>query len=515
MHRAASRQTVGGAARRGRAATVLVGLLAAALGADAASAAGQVRQVGPVPAVPAPAAVPAPQAAPQGSAPSTPPGPAPAGTAAAPEAATEPAATEPAAASPADDRFAGPADAATRKREREAALAELRQSMEVSAERRRELEAEIAALDKDRASLNDALIAAGERVGKLETAITGSEQRLTRARESAAAIRLSLAERRGVLAEVLAALERIGGRPPPALLVAPDDARDALRSAILLGAVLPELKVEAEALAADLAALARVEADIERERRMARADLASLGEERTRLELLVEEKRRLRSASAEALAAEQREAEALAAKADTLEHLIGRLEREVTSARDAAEAARQAAGTARPGVGDPERLTPAVAFASIRGALPLPVAGRIAGRFGEPDGDGGHRQGTTIEAAAGAQITAPADGWVVYAGPFRSYGQILILNMGDGYHVLLAGMERIDVGLGQFVLAGEPVGSMGGGVPIGAVATGSGSDGVEAGSSGQASLYVEFRKDGSSIDSAPWWAARLDEEVRG
>jgi len=492
-----------GAVRQGRAAASLALALAVApaFAAAPAGAAGQVRQVGPVPASPA--------AAPSESAPASAPP-----AQASPAPAAEPS-DAPAAAAPSQDRFAGPVDAATRQREREAALADLRQSMAVSADRRRQLEAEIAALDKDRASLNDALIAAGERIGKLEAAIAGSEQRLARARDSAAAIRLSLAERRGVLAEVLAALERIGVRPPPALLVAPDDARDALRSAILLGAVLPGLKVEAEALAADLAALAGVEADIERERRMGRADLVSLGEEQTRLKLIVEEKRRLRSASAEALAAEQRAAETLAAKADTLEHLIGRLEREVASARTAAEAARQASGADRPGAGDPERLSPAIAFVATRGALPLPVAGRISGRFGEPDGDGGRRQGTTIDTAAGAQISAPADGWVVYAGPFRSYGQILILNMGDGYHVLLAGMERIDVDLGQFVLAGEPVGSMGGRVPIGVVAAGSGPGDAEAGSSGQASLYVEFRKDGSSIDSAPWWAARPDEEVRG
>ena len=61
----------------------------------------------------------------------------------------------------------------------------------------------------------------------------------------------------------------------------------------------------------------------------------------------------------------------------------------------------------------------------------------------------------------GAQVTAPCDGWVVFAGNFRSYGQLLIINAGGGYHVLLAGMERITVDLGQFVLTGEPVAVMG------------------------------------------------------
>ena len=104
-----------------------------------------------------------------------------------------------------------------------------------------------------------------------------------------------------------------------------------------------------------------------------------------------------------------------------------------------------------------------------------------------------------IATRPGGQVSSPTDGWVVYAGPFRSYGQLLIINAGDGYHVLLAGMERMDVQLGQFVLAGEPVAVMAeqrlasvGAVDIGAT---------------QPVLYIEFRKDGTSIDPAPWWAA--------
>jgi septal ring factor EnvC (AmiA/AmiB activator) len=105
-----------------------------------------------------------------------------------------------------------------------------------------------------------------------------------------------------------------------------------------------------------------------------------------------------------------------------------------------------------------------------------------------------------------AQVTAPCDGWVVYAGPFRSYGHLLILDAGDGYHVLLAGMERISVDIGQFVLAGEPVGVMGNASQVAAI--------LETGSS-QPVLYVEFRKDGTPIDPSPWWATGEGEKARG
>ena len=155
---------------------------------------------------------------------------------------------------------------------------------------------------------------------------------------------------------------------------------------------------------------------------------------------------------------------------------------------------------------DPGRLAPAVAFASLRGQVPIPVNGVKLKDFGAPDGVGGAEKGVSIATRAGAQVTAPADGWVVYAGPFRSYGQLLILNAGGGYHILLAGMDRISVDLGQFVLTGEPVAVMGNGSHIAAIlATGS----------SQPVLYVEFRKDGTPVDPGPWWAAGEGEKVRG
>ena len=138
--------------------------------------------------------------------------------------------------------------------------------------------------------------------------------------------------------------------------------------------------------------------------------------------------------------------------------------------------------------------------------LPLPVNGAQIREFGASDGLGGTEKGVSIAARPGGQITAPCDGWVVYAGPFRNYGQLLILNAGGGYHVLLAGMERISVDLGQFVVTGEPVAVMGSGAHITA---------AKAGGTSQPVLYVEFRKDGIPVDPGPWWAANEGQKVRG
>jgi septal ring factor EnvC (AmiA/AmiB activator) len=155
---------------------------------------------------------------------------------------------------------------------------------------------------------------------------------------------------------------------------------------------------------------------------------------------------------------------------------------------------------------DPARLSPAIAFASAKGLFALPVNGVKIREFGGSDGAGGLQKGVSLATRAGAQVTTPCDGWVVYAGPFRSYGQLLILNAGGGYHVLIAGMERISVNIGQFVLTGEPVATMG---------TTSQVASILAASAREPVLYIEFRKDGTPIDPGPWWAASEGEKVRG
>jgi septal ring factor EnvC (AmiA/AmiB activator) len=396
---------------------------------------------------------------------------------------------------------------------RQAELDAVIRDIQITDERQAELRAEIAALDKDRAGLNQALIDTGKRVQDLETQIGDTEARIDAIAANEDAIRASLAARRDVLAEVLAALQRMGHRPPPALLVRPEDALASVRSAILLGAVVPDLREAADKLAFDLKSLVSLKNEMAIERDRMRQDALALAEERARIEMLIAEKRDRRTASATALADEEKRAAALAAQATNLKDLIARMEKEINSAAtakaaaDKAAADNRAAGGAKPAsLGAVDRLAPAVSFVDARGLLPMPASGKVVRTYGETDSVGTKSEGISIATRSGAQVSAPSDGWVVYAGPFRSYGQLLIINAGDGYHVLLAGMERIDVQLGQFVLAGEPVATMASPKLASAAAV----DIVST----QPVLYIEFRKDGTSIDPAPWWAPG-DKKVGG
>ncbi len=140
------------------------------------------------------------------------------------------------------------------------------------------------------------------------------------------------------------------------------------------------------------------------------------------------------------------------------------------------------------------RMKPAIPFHLAKSQLPLPAQGRRVLAFGEKNQFGRVSRGMVIETRHGAAVVSPSDGWVVYAGEFRSYGQVLIVNAGGGYHILLANLARTDVEVGRFVLAGEPVGAM--------------SSNVGAKTQDTAPvLYVEFRnKEGQSFDPTPWWA---------
>jgi septal ring factor EnvC (AmiA/AmiB activator) len=380
-----------------------------------------------------------------------------------------------------------------------------------SAESQAKLRREIEAIGDDRRALSAQLIDTAARIRAVEANIDATRTRLKPLDDQQNSIRKSLDERRAAIVEIVAALQRIGRQPPPALLVQPEDALAAVRTAITLGAVLPDMRSEADALTGDLGDLLTLRKEISGEHDRLARDLDLLGREQLRMNVLIDERQKKQSATEEALEAERTRAAELARTADSLKDLITRLESNLDPATRTARAEARSIeeDATRPDLAalkDPGRLAPAVTFAATRGHLRLPVNGAKIHEFGGSDGAGGTQRGQSIAARPGAQVTSPCDGWVVYAGPFRSYGQLLILNAGGGYHVLLAGMERISVDLGQFVLTGEPVAVMGGGSQVSAAA---------ATKSKQPVLYVEFRKDGTPIDPSPWWATNEGEKVRG
>src|SRR5881394_2388856 len=399
---------------------------------------------------------------------------------------------------------------AIKQREQELEAARLQQKS--AADSQAKFKADIAEIGQDRSKLNAQLIDIAAQVRGVETSIADAEARLRPLDSREQQIRGSLDSRRSEIVEVLAALQRAGRRTPPALLVRPDDALQSLRTAMLLGSVVPELRGRAEKLTGELSELVTIRKAIATERNSLALDRDKLGADQIRLAALVEERQHQQSSIEKDMETESARAIALSRQVDSLQGLIAKMEQDLKSAARAAAAANLQGVPAANGkpneamLKDSARLSPAIAFASAKGLFAMPVNGSKIRDFGGSDGVGGVEKGISLATRPGSQVTTPCDGWVVYAGPFRSYGQLLILNAGGGYHVLLAGMERISVDLGQFVLTGEPVATMG---------TRSRVASILAANASQPVLYIEFRKDGTPIDPGPWWAANEGEKVRG
>lgn len=225
------------------------------------------------------------------------------------------------------------------------------------------------------------------------------------------------------LARLLTVLEQFRRDPPPALLVSPDDAVSAVRAAILVKAITPELQRRARLYAAEASEIAR--------------------------------QRRLAAVASEAL---------------------------FTADSELAEARL----IQPPGERDRTPLPEDDGEVTPPKALMAPADGPITRRFGQAVPGGGKANGLTLQTASGAKVAAPDAGLVQYVGPVKGWGVILILRLAGGYHLVLAGLDRVNVDVGQSVAAGAPVGWM--------------ADGRQT----PPELYLEVRERGAPVDPGRW-----------
>ncbi len=343
------------------------------------------------------------------------------------------------------------------------------------------------------------------------------DDRLSALAADAAAAEAALVDERAQLGRLVAALQRLGRVPREAMLTRPDAPVDTVRAALLLRAAVPALETAAARLEDRLVELSALRQQLGQERATAEALRRDLDEQIAALDRLRREREgRFAEASAEhaRLAAES---VAAAMRTETLRGLLAELETARARARRLGEEAPGAvppevlAAAAPPpvpaflgGAVPPRTDAPAGADASLPGsaddagweiitiALPdsrdgvlLPASGDIVGRFDDADISGAPRQGIDIETYPGAPIVAPLDGEVRYAGPFQDHGDILILVHSDEYHSVIIGAGRLDVVVGQQVLAGEPI----------AVTPSPQIQDTET-----LSIYFEFRQNGQPVD---------------
>lgn len=374
-------------------------------------------------------------------------------------------------------------------------------SISLSEERAERMRAEIEDMDGDRAQQNAALIAAAQRVKQAEVEVNAVEVRLAEIIGSETEIRSRLDGADQNVSKLLAALQRISKSPPPALIVDPADALGSARGALLLSSVLPQLRERAGLVSADLESLVDIRQAAEVEKDTLRANLANLFEEQLRTATLIEARRRGIVKVGSQLDDEEVRAGELAAEAKSLTELIDSMRDSAGIVPDVpldgewVNLDQEAILTA---LANTERTEPAIPFAAARGFLSMPASGVVINRFGADDGLGGINHGLSIVTRAEAQVVAPADGWVIYKGPYLNYGEIVILNPGQGYSILLAGLAASTVELGQFVMMGEPVGLMG--------SRNIGLDVSRNAGVSPPTLYIELREQDTPLNPANWWA---------
>jgi septal ring factor EnvC (AmiA/AmiB activator) len=350
-------------------------------------------------------------------------------------------------------------------------------------------------LDAEQEQLRAQLIRAAAVAQDRERELNVVEQRLAMFETREADGMRALVQQRGKLASLLAVLQRMGSEPPPALIVQPYDATAAARSAMLLTAVVPAVRTQARTLSNDLANLREMRRKAAEERLKVAAAAEALDKDRNVLSELLTQRRYLAAQTRDQLKTTQARIDTLAEQASDLRALIVSLNEDAKRPVSAGPAAPM---TDRFGsAGAPRNAS----LEQLRGMLTLPANGELVSRFGSADGAGGHLAGIHLKTRPGAQVTSPCDGKIVYAGTFRGYGKMLIIAANGGYHVLLAGLSRVESSVGQVVLAGEPVGRMGAGA-----ATQGGLEGER--------LYIEFRRNNAPVDPVPWFAA-LRQKVSG
>jgi len=371
-----------------------------------------------------------------------------------------------------------------------------------------DVEETVSTTEAERAELNERLLDAARKASDSEARLTALEEEMAALREEEAGIREELSDQHREIGDLLAVMQRMGREPPPVMVTQREDALRMVRSGMLLNSFFPALKSRADSLAGRLSELTRVLTEKERRARELAAEKDELEQLRSRTQDLIAEKRvRLKRQRAR-MDALDRAAERHAAAISDLGELLQTLDEDVAAQTGLGEYERQLESgeivelkprAKKAAFVQPGRMKPAVPFEQAKGLLMLPASGPVVRDFGETDDLGIESKGLSIETRQNAQVVSPADGWVSYAGEFRSYGQLLIINAGGGYHILLAGMEEIYVRRGQFVLSGEPVAAMG-------EASASES---RSGNKARPSLYVEFRKNEKPIDPKPWWASDL------
>ncbi len=365
----------------------------------------------------------------------------------------------------------------------------LQQSME-----HRKLQAQATQINLELTSVNQDMIKTARKIQNNEEKLSLMEKQLENLKGDLSIAQSGFTKEDDNLIKTLAALQNLALKPTESLLVQPLSPVDIIRSAMILRETVPYLEENAERIREKLQDISAKKDKVEKQIAEISKQKKVMQAEHERMRRLVQKKSRLRNTVEIKSEKAKKNMDKLASQAQDLRDLFNKLEkqRQVAAEKEAErrrleelnkQEEKQSDGLIKSDEGVINNI--AVGFAKAKGSLPMPARGNIITRYGEQRVKGVSSKGITIATRQNAQVISPFDGAVVFAGSFRGYGDMIIVEHGDGYLSLLAGLGNIDVELGQMLLAGEPVGQM----P----------------NSGTTELYVEIRKDNQPINPSAWF----------
>ncbi|MGE0754446.1 MAG: murein hydrolase activator EnvC [Alphaproteobacteria bacterium] len=342
-----------------------------------------------------------------------------------------------------------------------------------SKQKQQQLKKKQVGLVKELEALQRKLVEAVAAIQKNEQALLKAEQQL-----SDTAVRLEekkqqIDRNKGRLEALVSVALRFSRMPPEAMVMMPEDSRQTLRVSKALAMLSKDIKEQTQQLGHQKQELEALQVALGEQKQAMLKQQEELGKKRTGLQGQLAERKRLQAALKKDQEKEIQRAAQLARKASGLKELLKELE-------------KQAEVHADPSAPDDSAYKGKLrSFVAAKGRIRMPVTGNIASKYGEKEKSGGGSHGVVIATASHAQVIAPYDGEVIFAGTFLNYGRMIILRHRDDFHTLLAGFDRLDIQTGEFLLEGEPIGAMGS-------------------KESQKRLYIELRKQNKPVDPGPW-----------
>jgi septal ring factor EnvC (AmiA/AmiB activator) len=350
-------------------------------------------------------------------------------------------------------------------------LGSIENNLKAGQAEKKNLEIKVQKIEKELGTTKNRLIDLSSSIQGNEKTLQELEQKIEKLQDEQLALEDSLKNDRQSIARLVLALERLRRVPPEALIIRPEAPYRAAQSAMLMRDIIPALHKQAESLRVNLGNLSTITADLEEKRKVALDTSARLQGEHKKLSSLVDKREQLYASTQSDLKEQEENVRRISQQAKSLQDLVKKLDEE--SARTAARKSVT------------KNKNPAVSAGEGR----MPLTGIIRIGYNQADAFGAPSQGLTIEGVGGALIVAPMAGTVRFAGHFKNYGNMIIVEHAGGYHSLIAGLEKIDTVVGQSVSAGEPVGLL------------HHADGAE-----KPSLYYELRLNGRPVNPAQRFA---------